>query len=555
MARQDKRRLDTFRRTAPDPQQAFIEDALAGQFDRAELLRRASVLGVSFAGLGSIATALGGAPAASAARRAVKVGGRLRIAVPTPAKDVDPYTFSENGALQTGSITGEYLNRTKSDLTLQPELALSWTPNANGSAWTFKLRPNVKFQTGAAFGADDVVATFKRLTDPKGGSQALSAFQGVLVPSGISKVDELTVRFTLQAPNVSFPYLTSSATYQAIILPADYQIGTFTTTPQTTGAFSLTNYSPGVGATYERFDGWWKGSAPLDGVDVTYYTQDPAAVNDLLAGNVDLVPEVQLATGRALFTSPNVKILKAHGASHREIPLRNDVTPLNDYRVRQAIALSLDRPSIVTTLFDGQADLGNDSPFAPIYPVTDTSVPQRKQNLALAKQLLAAAGVSSGFSQTLTTYQTAELPELAQIVQSAVKPLGIDLKLSIETSQQYYGGTNTTTPWLNDPITITDWGHRPVPNVFLEAGFTSKGIWNAAHYKSTAYDALYRSYAAALTLTEQRKYAKQIELLLLHDTPVVIPYFFYWLAGASTKLQGYVPDPSAGVYVSGASLA
>ena len=45
--------------------------------------------------------------------------------------------------------------------------------------------------------------------------------------------------FYLQAPNASFPYLTSNTTYQAIILPANYQLGTFTKTPQTTGAFNL----------------------------------------------------------------------------------------------------------------------------------------------------------------------------------------------------------------------------------------------------------------------------------------------------------------------------
>ena len=53
----------------------------------------------------------------------------------------------------------------------------------------------------------------------------------------------------------NFPYLTSSTTYQAIILPANYEIGTFTKTPQTTGAFMLTNYTPGVGATLRALRG------------------------------------------------------------------------------------------------------------------------------------------------------------------------------------------------------------------------------------------------------------------------------------------------------------
>ena len=168
-----------------------------------------------------------------------------------------------------------------------------------------QLRPNVKFQSGKTMNADDVVTTYKRLTDPKSGSQALSAFGGVLTPDGIRKVDDLTVEFDLVAPNANFPYLTSSTTYQSIILPAEYALGTFTTTPQTTGAFKLTSYTPGVGLKYDRFDGWWGGSAPLDGVDATIYDEDgAAAVAAMLAGSQDLLSQVSLSTGRPLRRTP-----------------------------------------------------------------------------------------------------------------------------------------------------------------------------------------------------------------------------------------------------------
>ena len=73
----------------------------------------------------------------------------------------------------------------------------------------------------------------------------------------------------------------------------------------------------------------------------------------------------------------------------------DDDNPLADYRVRQAIALTLDRPAIVKTLFNGLADIGNDSPFAPVYGLAK-SVPQRKQNIPMAKQLMAAAGPREG---------------------------------------------------------------------------------------------------------------------------------------------------------------
>ena len=97
--------------------------------------------------------------------------------------------------------TGEYLCISNSALQLVPVLAESWTANSDSSVWTFKLRSGVKFHDGTPFSADDVVYTYKLQTDPKGSSNALSAFGGSLLPAGVQKVDDLTVAFHLEAPN------------------------------------------------------------------------------------------------------------------------------------------------------------------------------------------------------------------------------------------------------------------------------------------------------------------------------------------------------------------
>ena len=75
--------------------------------------------------------------------------------------------------------------------------------------------------------------------------------------------------------------------------------------------------------------------------------------------------------------------------------MRTDKEPFNDKRVRQAVALLLNRDNIVKGLMEEKADYGNDSPFAPVYPSTDTSVAQRKQDVEKAKALLAEAGKSN----------------------------------------------------------------------------------------------------------------------------------------------------------------
>ncbi len=563
MDRDSRRRFEEYRKLEAGPIENTLFDELAdGEFDRAEFFQRATLLGLSATTIAAALRVFGQAPLAFAATEVGKAGGRLKVGIiPPPVSSLDPHTYKDTGGLQTGAITGEFLTRATQNLTLLPELAVSWTPNADASVWTYKLRPGVKFQSGQAFGADDVVATFNRLVDPNSGSQALSAYKGVLSPGGIKKIDNLTVEFQLDGPTASFPYLTSSTTYQAILLPADYKTGTFEKKPQTTGAFSFVSYTPGVGAKFDRFPGWWGGQAALDGIDVTYYTEDAATTAALLSKQVNLVGQINFATGRPLFSNSSVQIFNARGATHRQVPMRVDVkNPLHDYRVRQAIALTLDRPAIVKTLFGPYADIGNDSPFAPVYPST-AKVRQRKKDIRKAKQLMAAAGFPKGFSITLTTEQTGEIPQLAQIIQRSVRAIGIKMKLQILTATAYFAGSQDgpplgwgTTPWLNAPLNITDWGHRAVPNVYLTAALETKGIWNAAHYHSAAFDRAAKSYIGAIAVKDQRKYAGQMQTILLHDTPVIFPYFYNYLAAGTTDVKGYKADAQGSVFLSHTSL-
>ena len=114
--------------------------------------------------------------------------------------------------------------------------------------------------------------------------------------------------------------------------------------------------------------------------------------------------------------------------------MRCDTAPFTDPRVRQAIALTLNRPAMVAALFQGYADVGNDSPFAPVFASTNTSVPQRVQDISKAKALLAAAGHPGGFTTQLITQQFLELPQYAQIVAQAAVSIGVTIQLRVESS-------------------------------------------------------------------------------------------------------------------------
>jgi len=298
---------------------------------------------------------------------------------------------------------------------------------------------------------------------------------------------------------------------------------------------------PNQSAKFSRFDGYWGTKANPDSFELKLYAEEAPMILAIQGDEVDFVEHFSVSGGQALLTDPNVQVIAIGAATHRQIHMRTDMEPFTDKRVRQAIALSLDRNAMVDGLWDGKADLGNDSPFAPLYPSTDTSVPQRQQNIDQAKQLLADAG-KTGFSVDLSTWNGFEIPDLAQLVKQYASEIGVTINVKIVGDDSAYYGDAVfgKSIWLDSIMGITDYGHRPVPNVFLSSVYTSKGTWNAAHFKNAQADQLIADYIAALGLDSQRAAAKKVQELLLDETPVSIPYFYNFLSAAKPTLKNAV---------------
>jgi peptide/nickel transport system substrate-binding protein len=291
--------------------------------------------------------------------------------------------------------------------------------------------------------------------------------------------------------------------------------------------------------TYTKNPNYWDTQRqPLaDTSELRFYAEDQARILAIQGGEVDVLSQFQIvAGGEALLNDPNIAVTEVKAAQHRQIHMRADQEPFQDKRVRQAMALLLDRPTIIEGFFQGKADIGNDSPFAPVYPYTDTTVPQREVNVEQAKQLLADAGKGDGFKVELSTWDNYEIPQLAQLLQGAAKEVGITITLNITDAGTYYSDF-----WLNSPLGITDYGHRGVPTVFLTAALGSTGTWNAAHFKDKTLDGYIVDFVSALDVDAQKAAAKTLEEYLLEETPVIFPYFYDHLSAERSNVTGIDP--------------
>lgn len=545
----DHDRYDRVRRAASPLQLDLVEAFQAGRVNRRDFLRIGLTLGLTSAALaacgGTDSPTSGGGAATDvigggAGEVKVKQGGTMKVASNVPASGgLDSIAMFD---LATYGVVGqvyEYLCSPSADFQLEPQLAESWTANADASEWTFKLRQAAKWGDGSPFTADDVIESFERIL--KAGNSGLS---GVLSSGGVTSPAAGTVVFKLDGPNGNLPYLVSSANAQAAINPKALPPGTPLDKSKIggTGPWKLTKFDAKTGATFTRNDAWWGGKVPLDTVEWVFFDDIQPQVVALQQGQVDCIVQFQAQGGEGLLSATNLNVIKLRAATHREIWMHCDTGQFKDKRVRQALGYTLDRPAMVQALFKGAADLGNDHVIAPIYPYFDSSVAQRTQDIAKAKQLLSEAGATN-ISATLNCGKFQEIPDLAALIKNNAAQAGFDLKLSVQDQSSFYTKSwcdTTKKPSCagNAELGIVDYGHRPTPDVYLNAALRTNGVWNSSHYASSDFDAAFKAFQSSVGVDAQKAAANKLETLLLEDSPVLVPYWYNYLSAYSKKYAG-----------------
>src|SRR5258707_911442 len=226
----DHRRLDDLRRGRGPIQEHVIDEFVAGRLSRRDFLRRGSAIGLSMPLIGGILAACGSSGQSPGQTPKGKAGGTIKAGILVPAAAINPITIADQGGLELIGNVGEFLVFTDQHGNYHPWLAESWTPNADSSVWTFKIRQGVKFNDGTPMPVDDVVYSFQTQSDPKSKANALSVFGGILDPSGVKKVNDTTVAFHLQAPDGGFVDAVSEDNYNMIIVPKGFDYSTYQTT-------------------------------------------------------------------------------------------------------------------------------------------------------------------------------------------------------------------------------------------------------------------------------------------------------------------------------------
>ena len=484
----------------------------------------------------------------------------LRLASGKQEHVIAPWETS-GGSLFALSMVGEWLTWQLPSGKLEPRIAESWTSSADAKQWVFKIRSGVKFNDGTPLTADDVVYTFTSIFDKtitKGVSRSKGNYDNILDAKGVVKVDANTVQFNLLQPNGNFPYFVSSACYgMCIIKNKAFGGAGWEKTMISAGPWKMVSHTPTEITVYEKNPYYWDSSfnPAYSKVELVQFVSAATAVPLLKTGKLDYIGAMEAADAltldKAKFT---VNTLPA-GAGFAHVHMRTNFGPFQDKRIRQAAALTIDRPGYVKGVMKGIGGIvGNDSVMDP-YVTADKSVPQRKMDIAKAKELMKEAGVPNGFKVDLSTWARDDINKYAKLIKTSFAKIGIKVNLVIDGSDGgsavYYtydpypskpGKVNQfdNHSWLASNLGIVDWAGRGVPDQYLMREWRSTGDWSGAMLDSRVMDAAVDEYLQAITPAAKKKASKKIQEASLDETPYILAYTSNLITAGRKSLTGMV---------------
>jgi peptide/nickel transport system substrate-binding protein len=473
---------------------------------------------------------------ASFAQTAPKKGGKLVVALNawTSSDTLDPGNFYDGNNAMVGFAVYDLLVNRAPDLKPMPWLAESWEPNADASEWVFKLRSDVTFHSGKRFGADDVIYSYTRLKSDKSTSPT-KAFMSQI--KEMKKVDEHTVRFVLEAPNADLPITFSDTRVHIVEDGATEFLGK----ASGTGPFKVKTFEPAQSYVLTRNDHYWGSGGPyVDEIEYVGIPDRTARVNALLSGDVDILMDLDPTAVPVLKAKPDMVVLNAKSGTHVNVAMMLDMDPTSKNDVRLAMKYALDREAIVQNVYKGFGVVGNDHPIAPIDPFYNKEIPQRPYDPDKARFHIKKAGLEN----TKLPFYTSDAPRngcvaATQIYQQSAAKCGINLDLQQIPADSYWEKV-----WIKQPMLISSWDGRPVPDLILSIAYKTGGDYNETHWKNEKFDKLLVEGRGTLDFAKRYEIYGECQRMLQDDGGVAVMTFLDILDAHASHVKGIKAHPS-----------
>jgi peptide/nickel transport system substrate-binding protein len=420
-----------------------------------------------------------------------------------------------------------------------PDLAEKYEQSADGLEYTFHLRKGVKFHDGSDLTAEDVKFTFDRLRAKDSGYSYGSQVETI---SEVVVVDPNTVTFKLSKP--TGPFLVYMAFPGSSIVPKKLvESGhDLNSKPVGSGPFKFVSYEPRSMVKFTRNEAFYEEGKPyFDALEFHLIADITALTNAVISGTINFSNEIPPKDWQTVTATPGLVGTTLEGSRYYWLLMNNTVAPLDNPKVRQAIAHAIDRSAIVAGVFFGQAVAfkGGVIPewnwgYAGIDYFAAGADPDK------AKALLAEAGHADGFTTSLTMASSfPAMVAMAPIIQANLAAVGIKAEIKTMEIPRYWDEV-----WGPSKFDLTAmYWVSPLadPDDFVTNNYACGMAINVQKSCSKAMDeALAKAKSAPTQEARKAAYAEQ-QKLSLDEMPIVPLVNSLILTAHTDKLKNYKP--------------
>lgn len=409
------------------------------------------------------------AVALSPAIQAGKTDDTLNVAFMIEAATMDAYmTTSRNGGILARHLYDSLLYKEPFSGEIKPALAKSYQ-FIDDTTMEFELREGVTFHNGEPFDADDVVYTLNKVSDPAYGAKTQLNVDWI---KQAEKMGPYQVKLTMKKP---FPLALEMLAGPIAIYPNEYyeKVGPegMGTKPIGTGPYKMVKLTPGTRWVMERFENYYadspKGKPAIKNLVIRVLPERNTQYAELLAGKLDWIWKIPPDQAEKLAKMPKIQIKNTSVLRidyiHFDVLGKVKKSPVNELKVRQAIAYAINRQGIVTALTKRNSQVIHTACNPTQFGCTEEVV-KYEYDPERAKQLLVEAGYPEGFEIEMVTDSTRRT--LAEAIMGDLAKVNIKVKLNI----QQYAAAREKWRAGQSPMTFTGWGSYGIADVAMLPG-------------------------------------------------------------------------------------
>jgi peptide/nickel transport system substrate-binding protein len=390
---------------------------------------------------------LEGASTAAACQSAPVSGGELVYARQQITENLNTIAVvNGNGDIFASNLIFQGLTRPdpKGTPTVVGGVADKWEAVDGGKAYTFHIRPGIKFSDGTPVTAEDVKFSLDRFGNPKV-NQTLAAVAVGYKSTDI--VDKSTVKVNLQFPVAAFPF--NISIWPGQIVPkkqVEAKGDAFWKKPVGTGPFVVKELKRGSHITFARNPNYWDEGKPyLDTVRFDFATDSNSRILSLKDGQAQIADGIPFSQVNELKQSKDLTLQTAKIPLFVGLWFNHHRKPLADLKVRQAMQYALDKDEINRTIFRGVGTIPNSQLQTLKYDAPDSQVKPYPFDLQKAKDLIGQSGFAKGFDISLGYPAGYDYyKQLGLFLQNAWSQIGIKVKLQeldqASLTDRFFGG-------------------------------------------------------------------------------------------------------------------